>query len=356
MTRPPRGPDAAAGGDVDLSHHGDREVGAGLVDLAVNVMLPEPPEWLRARLAESLRDLAAYPDPEPARRAVAARHGRDPREVLLTAGAAEGFLLLARALAPAYPVVVHPQFSEPEAALRGAGHRVRRVLLGAPGGFALSPEAVPPGADLVVVGNPTNPTSVLHPARVLAGLAREGRVLVVDEAFMDAVPGEPETLARRGDLPGLVVLRSLTKTWGLAGLRVGYLLAPPRLVDRLAAAQQPWPVSTPALVAAAECSTAGAGAEAAGIAARVAAGRDYLRRRLEELPAVGMAAPPAGPFVLARVPDGGLVRERLRARGFAVRRGDTFPGLGRDWLRVAAREPATTDAFVRALRDAVPGG
>ena len=136
-------------------------------------------------------------------------------------------MLLARALRPRHAVVVHPQFTEPEAALRAAGHAVERVLLdGGPSGSTR--RAVPASADLVVVGNPTNPTSVLHPAASLAALARPGRTLVVDEAFIDTAPGEPDSLAGRRDLPGLVVLRSLTKTWGLAGLRVGYALAPAR--------------------------------------------------------------------------------------------------------------------------------
>lgn len=231
----------------DLRHHGDAEVrddGGALVDLAVNVRADTPPAWLRERVAASLAGLAAYPDGRAARAAVAARHGLPVERVLLTAGAAEAFVLLARALKVSRPVVVHPQFTEPEAALRDAGHTVDRVLLRASDGFRLDPAAVPEDADLVMIGNPTNPTSVLHPAASVAQLARPGRTLVVDEAFMDAVPGEREALAGRTDVPGLVVLRSLTKTWGLAGLRIGYVLAAPETVALLERAQPLWPVST----------------------------------------------------------------------------------------------------------------
>jgi hypothetical protein len=56
------------------------------------------------------------------------------------------------------------------------------------------------------------------------------------------------------------------------------------------------------------------------------------------------------PFVLIRVPRGGYVRNELRRRGFAVRRGDTFPGLGSDWLRIAVRDLVTSGAFARSLR------
>ncbi len=335
--------------EYDLHHHGDREVGEGLVDLAVNVRLPAPPTWLRAELAAALDDLAAYPDPTRAAEAVAARHGRDFADVLVTAGAAEAFTLLA-SLPAEHAVVVHPQFTEPEAALRAAGHTVDRVILSEADGYRLDPAAVPDSADLVFVGNPTNPTSVLHPADSLRALARPGRVLVVDEAFLDAVPGEVESLARER-IPGVVVVRSLTKTWGLAGLRAGYVLAEPSLIARLRAVQPPWSVSTLAAVATVACCRPAALEEAEKLAAAAEADRDYLESGLaaQGIPVLGT---PRGPFVLIRVSGGADVRLRLREAGYAVRRGDTFPGLGPDHLRVAVRDRATTDAFLAALANA----
>jgi histidinol-phosphate aminotransferase len=336
-----------------LRHHGDSEVGGGLVDLAVNVRTGTPPGWLRQVLADSLGGLAAYPDGTAAREAVAARHGRTPEEVLLTSGAAEAFVLLARALGPRRAVVVHPQFTEPEAALRDAGHPVDRLVLTPEAGFRLDPSALPSAADLVVVGNPTNPTSVLHPAESLAGLTRPGRVLVVDEAFADTVPGESESLAGRRDLTGLVVLRSLTKTWGLAGLRIGYVLAAPELIARLEAAQPLWPVSSPALAAAIATCAPAALAEAEAAARATAADRAHLLARLAAIPGLRIHGVPASSFVLVELPDADKIRLRLREAGFAVRRGDTFPGLGPAWLRIAVRDRATTDAFCAALRQVV---
>ncbi|WP_189130043.1 Rv2231c family pyridoxal phosphate-dependent protein CobC [Wenjunlia tyrosinilytica] len=335
----------------DLRHHGDTEVGDGLTDLAVNVRWGTPPPWLAKRLAASLGDLAAYPDGRAAREAVAVRHRRPVDEVLLTAGAAEAFVLLARALEPRHAVVVHPQFTEPEAALRDAGHAVERVLLREEDGFRLDNAAVPEDADLVVVGNPTNPTSVLHPAPAIASLARPGRTLVVDEAFMDTVPGEAESLASWRHVPGLVVLRSLTKTWGLAGLRVGYALGPSGTLGRLERAQPLWPVSTPALAAVEACCSPSALAEAEQSARSLVGDRAHLVERLGRLEAVEVPGSPAASFVLVRTPGAAAVRRRLRERGFAVRRGDTFPGLGEDWLRIAVRDRATTDRLCAALAE-----
>ena len=164
---------------------------------------------------------------------------------------------------------------------------------------------------------------------------------------MDAVPGEPQSVAAQG-LPGLVVVRSLTKTWGLAGLRAGYLLGPADLVRRLAGVQPPWSVSSLALAATVACSAPAAVAQAAAHARASVRDRDHLVAALATVAPV--AVPPQGPFVLVQVPDGDRVRTRLRAAGFAVRRGNSFPGLGSDWLRIAVRDRATTDAFVAALR------
>lgn len=340
---------------IELGHHGDAEVRPGLVDLAVNVRHAPMPEWLSEPIVRSLGDLAAYPRETEALIAVSERHRREPGQVLLTAGAAQGFVVIAQALRGARrPVVVHPQFTEPELALINAGHEVDRVLLREEDGFRLDAALVPDDADLVFVGNPTNPTSVLHPAAEIVKLARPGRVLVVDEAFADTTcragaDGEPESLASRTDVPGLVVLRSLTKTWALAGLRIGYLLAAEELVSRFAACQPLWPVSTPALAAAIACASPVAIEAEREIAVHLAADRAHLLTALARVPELTVAGTPASAFVTVRVSGADKIRLALRERGYAVRRGDTFPGLGPDWLRLAVRDPATTDAFVDTL-------
>jgi histidinol-phosphate aminotransferase len=312
----------------------------------VNVRGDAPPPWLISRLERSLKTLAAYPDQRFALQAVARRHDRETDEVLLTAGAAEAFVLLARALRPRYAVCVHPSFTEPEAALRAAGHEVHRVVLEPP--YALDPADVPDETDLVVVGNPTNPTGVLHER--LAELCRPGRVTVVDEAFMDAVPGEPASLASQR-LPGLVVVRSLTKTWALAGLRVGYLLASPDLVASLKEAQPLWSVSAPALAALDVCLGRGPVKQAERDAAALVPVREQLEQALRQR---GVEVTPGSraPFLLCRVPGRPDVREALRAEGIAVRRGDTFPGLTAEHWRTAVRDATASQLLLDGL-DAV---
>jgi histidinol-phosphate aminotransferase len=328
---------------TDLRHHGDVDAQPGLRDFAVNVQGSAPPAWLRERLVAALDRLGTYPsaaDDQRAREAVAARHGRAADDVLVLNGVAEGFALLP-SLRPMKAALLHPSFTEPELVLRDAGVPVHRVLSGEP---------VPDDADLVVLGNPTNPTSELRPAATITALLRPGRVLVVDEAFMDAVPGERESLAGC-PAPGLLVFRSLTKTWALPGLRAGYALGDPELLRGLAAHRPHWPVGTLTLEAVTACAEPYAVQEAERIAQELARHREWLTARLNELPGVRVYEPAAAPFLLIQVRDGERVRLGLRERGIAVRRGDTFPGLTTDHLRVAVREPARCAVLLAALAE-----
>ncbi|MEZ0382410.1 cobyrinate a,c-diamide synthase [Mycobacterium sp. pW045] len=328
----------------DLHHHGDTETGAGLVDFAVNVYAGPRPDWLDDALHTALHDAVAYPDASAARAALAARHGRRADEVLPTAGASEAFDLVARLRRWRRPVVVHPQYTGPHAALIAAGHTVGTVLCRAEDDFALRPEEVPTEADLVVVGNPTNPTGVLHPASALRRLLRPGRVVLVDEAFLDAVPGEPETLAGE-ELPGLLVSRSLTKHWSIPGIRAGYLLGDAAVLAEAARLQIPWSVSAPALAAMLSCSDERALAESECRARQLVMWREVLTAGLTARAVAFVAG--VAPFVLARVGRG--VHAALRDNGIAVRRADTFPGLDDSWVRIAVRPPELTDRLLSTL-------
>jgi len=325
-------------------YHGDQAAEPGMVDFAVNVRHAQPPVWLVQRLAARLPDLARYPgadDERAAIQAVADRHGRELDEVALLTGAAEGFALLPN-LRPTLAAVIAPSFTEPAVALRSAGVRVHHVVLDRP--FGLAGAQVPDDADLVVVGNPTNPTSVLHSREQILALRRPGRIVVVDEAFADSVPGEPESLAD-DPRPDMLVLRSLTKTWSLAGLRVGYALGAPEVLAQLTAQRAHWPVGTLQLTAIAACCAPDAVAEAAVGARRLAVLRTEMVSGLRSAgvePVDGCA-----PFVLFTVPDAELVRKHLHASGIAVRRCDTFVGLDGRYLRAAVRPewPLLVDAI-----------
>ncbi|MDN6556081.1 MAG: aminotransferase class I/II-fold pyridoxal phosphate-dependent enzyme, partial [Acidipropionibacterium acidipropionici] len=168
-----------------------------------------------------------------------------------------------------------------------------------------------------------------------------------DEAFMDATDGAQSLIGPSMD--GALVLRSLTKTYGLAGIRAGYAVGDPEIIVRLAAQQQAWAVSTPAIAAMIACCTDAAEQHRARLAAELPAARDDLTGRLL---ALGLRVIDSGaPFVLVDTSSIGpcSVREPLARLGFAVRRGETFPGLGPTWIRLAVRDAATHASLADAL-------
>lgn len=353
--------------DDPLRYHGDQAALDADLDFAVNVYAHTPPEWLREVVRSGVDKLGSYPDHGLYREvtaAVAAHHGVDPEQVLLLNGAAEGFSLLPK-VRPAWPVIIHPGFTEPEACLVESGIDVDRVVLQAP--FALDKAVNALGfggvheeADLVVIGNPTNPTGRLYSVDELSRLAEPWRYLMVDEAFLDVTDGK-SMISRVGELPGLIVLRSLTKTWSLAGLRCGYLISDAETVGRLSQGRARWPLGTLQLMAIlAVMKPGGRGeAELPGIAMEIAENRDAMAA---DLTRAGFTVhPSSAPYLLVEPPVGASEGSRaeaveklrlgLAARGIAVRRCDTFPGLDLRFWRLAVREPSRVAALLQAVEE-----
>ncbi|WP_328988119.1 threonine-phosphate decarboxylase CobD [Thiorhodovibrio winogradskyi] len=145
--------------------------------------------------------------------------------------------------------VLTPGYAEHAAAWRGAGHLVSVIdALGPADAIAARIDAALADSEVLVLIHPNNPSGLRLPADQLLDwhrrLAARGGWLLVDEAFMDATPGQ--SLAAHGPRPGLIVLRSLGKFFGLAGARVGFVLGEPALLASLRALLGPWSVSGPA--------------------------------------------------------------------------------------------------------------
>ncbi|MHB1427456.1 MAG: threonine-phosphate decarboxylase CobD [Rhodocyclaceae bacterium] len=188
-------------------------------------------------------------------------------------------------------------------------------------------------ADYAVLCNPNNPTGERFSRNALLERARALRLLVVDEAFIDAEP--MESLAAANDAENIVVLRSLGKFFGLAGARVGFAFGAPELLDRLRETLGPWAVTHPARWAARRALTD-----------RVwqAAQRERLQvasRRLAAL--LGCLGTPTGCalFQTLATPRAAAIHEQLARRGILVRRLDApaalrlgLPGSEDAWQRL----------------------
>lgn len=220
--------------------------------------------------------------------------------------------------APGRVGVLHPSYAEHAHAWRRAGHRIEQLAVA-------HLDAAVAGLDVLALVQPNNPTGVRFPLKSLldwrARLAERGGWLVVDEAFVDVTP--EDSLAGRVGLPGLIVLRSLGKFFGLAGARIGFVLAEPVLLERLRESLGPWTASGPGRWAA----TRALADRAWQVRTRVELDRagtrlaDLLRR--QRLPVAGGTAL----FQWVPLPEADFWQDALARRGILVRRFADPPGL-----------------------------
>lgn len=296
----------------------------------------------RAQRALDLVEPSAYPDARclRLRGGLAAAHEVHPDQILVGNGSVELIWLLGQVyLAPGDEVViVGPTFGEYEAASRRAGARITQIDATEDDGFRPDLDLIAETIRrirprLVFLCNPNNPTGQVLDAgdvrSLLEGLGEA--LLIVDEAYMELADGVESVVELGQSDPRLVVLRSLTKSHGLAGLRLGYMIAAPAIVEAVGQAQPPWSVN--------------AFAQAAGIAAlgdeeHAAEGRRLARRArallVDGLERLGLSCVPSrAGYWLVKVGDGRRVRDELLRRGILVRDAHSF-GLPA-YIRVAAR-------------------
>jgi histidinol-phosphate aminotransferase len=294
------------------------------------------------------------------RRAIGARLGVDPRRVVPGAGADELIRLVTTlAVADGDAVVIPtPTFAMFAVEARLGGARVvdlprERAGCRQPVG-QIRALAEREAARLVWLCTPNNPTGDAYPLEETHALADGLAALVcVDEVYLefgegstDVAPESTSAVNLQDELPNVLVLRSLAKSHGLAGARVGYLVVPDGLADRLDAVRLPLSIGAPSEAAALAALIAD---DEARVRRRsVIAARDRLDRALrargcETLPSVTN-------FVAFRPPrDAAAVDAGLLARGVAVRRYDAGPMAG--WLRATARLDDEEERLLAAIEE-----
>jgi threonine-phosphate decarboxylase len=368
--RPERMPAPVHGGDLDRVARAFGVPADRLIDFSASINPIGPPGRALRRLAREAADrrlLARYPDSDyvELRDTLAAALRVPAAGVTIANGSVALIAAIVRAIAPRACVLATPAFAEYPRALRAHGCQIRLFPLAAARGFALDGDTLLKTLHkyrpaVCVLTNPHNPSGALitrpQMLRVLDGARRTGTRLVIDEAFMDYAPAET-VVAEAVKSEHALVLRSVTKFYGMPALRVGYAVSSPRMAARIAAQLPPWPVTTLAASAAAEAIQ----------------DHEYARRTLEAvgdqrrwlshaLGATGVAVyPSAANFLLLRLPATAATSARVRARlitdhGVVVRDCRSFAGLSNGrFIRVAVRQRDENERLVRALASVLEG-
>lgn len=298
-------------------------------------------------------DLSEYPDGEalPLRRALARRYGLDPECFLVGNGSNEVFELLLKALlnpgeAAAYPGPTYSMYRH--SALVNA---VRPLEAPLGEGFALNAQALlATDARAFVLCTPNNPTGNAFAPEAVEEVLRSGRWVIIDEAYAEF--GAQNWLVRVGDYPNLIVVRTFSKAYGLAGLRVGYAAASPKLIEQIHRAQLPYNVN-----AVSQALATAALREPAFVEEYVTLIRRQRPHWTEALEARGFRVwPSQANFLLAEVPrtmERDALVERLAANGVLVRSAGTHPRLKR-CIRVTVGVPNDLRALLQAVDGVLP--
>lgn len=302
-----------------------------------------------------------YPEPQPVALldALALLYGVQREQLLVGRGSDEAIDLLVRAFCRAGKdaiLIQPPTFGMYAVCARIQNADVIEVALHAD--FTLDVDAVlaavTPAVKLVFICTPNNPTgqlvsraSIEHLVQALAGRA----LLVVDEAYIEfADANSVATLIERYD--NLAVLRTLSKAWALAGVRIGSLLANAEVIALLRRIMPPYPLPLPCVDAALLALSGWGQASARGRIAQVRAQREALRAELAKLPGVRAVLPSQTNFLAVRFDDAATVYRKLLDAGVVVRDVRHYPNLG-DALRITIGTPEENAELLAVLKSPI---
>ena len=343
------------------THGGDwagyeTEYGFLPLDFSANISPLGLPEGVREAAVQALQDAERYPDPlcRGLRTRLAEGHRVPAAQIVCGNGAADLIFRICRVLRPKKALLTAPDFGEYKRALREENCEIRTVTRRESEGFLLRWEDLAGsihGAELLFLSNPNNPTGLVtgrEELRKILKLCRDEHcVPVIDECFLDFTEASEakSLIPDLGQNPELVILRAFTKTYAMAGLRLGYALCgSAAFAARLQSAGQPWPVSNVA--------------QAAGAAAlqddnyvnRLRALISGERPRVSRaLTALGLRVIPGEANYLLFCCEDKELGEKLQKRGILIRDCRNYAGLTEGWYRIAIRSKDENDRLIHML-------
>ncbi len=345
--------------EIDRTHGGAAPSGVLDFSASLNPLGPPPPALAAYHDAAGL--IARYPSPYPNDLAarLARRHRVAPDNVVVGNGSTQLIHLLARTLGPRLPSVAIPTFSEIANAMIVAGAAPSAMPARRERGFAVEIEqierALERGADAIFIGRPNSPTgamlSIGDASEIAARCSSRGCWCVFDEAFIDFAGEEHSAIRLAADNSHVIVLRSLTKMFAIAGLRLGYLVAGRDVARRLREAIEPWSVNVVAERVGDACLDV-AEEFSAQSRALVATERSQLFCALNSIEGIRAFVSSANFLMLEVVADGRAVgfAQHMLSRGIAVRDLRDLPGCGLGMYRVAVRLRAENEQLIAAAR------
>ncbi|WP_273851763.1 threonine-phosphate decarboxylase CobD [Guptibacillus spartinae] len=325
------------------------------IDFSANLNPLGPPPALKEKWQDAFELMTTYPDPHAVTLTakLASHHDVQANQLLIGNGGAELITLVGRFLAEKRVCIVQPAFSEYEEACLSSGCEVTYHTL-AEGEWTLGSHLTEklPYVDAVFLCTPNNPTGVTYdPASVLSILEASQQhdcTVIIDEAFADFLSDESSFSSLLDTFSNLIILRSLTKMYAIPGLRLGYVMAHPRVIEAIKKLQPHWSVNALALRAGELC------LEEHDYVAQTHHLIEQERERCFQFfnQKNFIYSKSSVNFYLLRDPerdDQEPLMRFLMKNGIIPRHTENFPGLDGRWLRFAVRMPDENDRLMEVL-------
>lgn len=302
-------------------------------------------------------DLNRYPDPQPPKlmARLAELYGVRVENLVAGRGSDDAIDFLVRAFCEAGQdaiLICPPTYGVYEVAANIQGAEVRRLPTSAENDFALDPERViaawTSATKIVFVCSPNNPTGNLVPAETIAAIAsglEDKALVVVDEAYIEFAKA-PSFTTRLADHPNVVVLRTLSKAWALAGARLGVAIGHPDLIAVLQKVRAPYPIPAPAAQAVQKAIDERGLAACQDRVAKLVAERERVATELAKIDSIEKVFPSDANFLLLRAREGAQVMQRCLDRGIVVRDRNSEIVRG---VRITIGSPAENDLLLAAI-------
>ena len=292
---------------------------------------------LRQHLAERMEVIDHYPEPDAYSLEVliAAKHGVSTNEVLVTSGATDAIYLIAQTLRSERTFAVkRPTFSEYADACRMYGY-----------------EEAPKGGAVRWLCNPNNPTGELRTTDTIKVLSRRHHWLIIDQSYEDYTWAPQLSAQTAIDMQNVIVIHSMTKRFAIPGLRLGYIIAPSAVIDRLRANYRPWAVNALAIEAGRWLLEHKMPFYREEMKLLLAHTR-HMQERLRGIFGIHVY-PTSTNFMLCSIQQSTAaeLKEYLLAQhGFLIRDASNFEGLSACHFRIATQLPEFNDELVEAIR------
>ena len=208
-----------------------------------------------------------------------------------------------------------------------------------------------PRADVIYFCSPNNPTGTLVPLEQIESLCSQLRnrgIVVVDEAYIEFA-NAPSATTLLDRFPNLVVLRTLSKAWGLAGARCGVGIGNKALIDILQKVRAPYPLATPAIELIRECLSDAGETRCKNVVSAINEERTFLKESLLTLPEIESIVPSSANFLLVKTTDAERIFARAKAKGIIIRDRSTQHNLT-NCVRISVGTREQNESLINALR------